>query len=451
MSVAFRSAAVANSGSSPASSLAINMPAGATINDNLIVSIAVDGGSGATVTPPSGWTVLKIENALTNIQCVMYWRLCTGTEPSSYTWTFDSSRMASGNMAAYSGATPNFPVAIGQTNNSSLSTSLTPAGGTNYTYSGAFVYGFATKNTVGSASITAASPITKRSDTCTAASDYIESAIGDWTGIAALPISGSTGNVQACSQSVYYSGGVVFLEDAHQSLNQIIHTPLVIDSYFGSTSGSGTSLTPNSAQPMAAHYNNELLVIFVKIRNGSTTVSSISGGGLTWTLAKRQNTGGGSSEIWYAFSPTPQVPFTPTVTFSASTTSVEICGLSIIGVDSTGTNGSGAIGNTAGATSSSAAPTVNLTTSRAGSWVFACSNDPSAATNFVAGTSQSLIKSATDGTNSCSGGTLQQTSPTANLGTTITSNFTAPSANSCNIVAIEILPRLTSNNIPMLV
>ena len=68
---------------------------------------------------------------------------------------------------------------------------------------------------------------------------------------------------------------------------------------------------------------NEQLLAFIStdyLKGSNTTVKSVSGGGLTWSLVKRANAQSGSSEIWGAFSTAPLTGVTVT---GASSSSIE--------------------------------------------------------------------------------------------------------------------------------
>src|SRR5690349_9687808 len=66
---------------------------------------------------------------------------------------------------------------------------------------------------------------------------------------------------------------------------------------------------------------NQLFLAFVAVDgpggSGVQTISSVSGGGLTWTLRKRANaSGSGTSEIWQAVASTPKSNVTVKATLS---------------------------------------------------------------------------------------------------------------------------------------
>ncbi|MBV9998837.1 MAG: hypothetical protein JO015_06955, partial [Verrucomicrobia bacterium] len=122
--------------------------------------------------------------------------------------------------------------------------------------------------------------------------------------------------------------------------------------------------------------SNELLLAFVStdyLSGANTTVTGVSGGGLTWALVRRTNVQSGSSEIWRAFAPAPLSNATVTAALSQSV-SASLTVMSFTGVDATGTYGSGAIGATGSGNSSRGAPTAGLVTTRNGSWVVGVGN-----------------------------------------------------------------------------
>jgi hypothetical protein len=75
----------------------------------------------------------------------------------------------------------------------------------------------------------------------------------------------------------------------------------------------------------------------------TTPVTGVSGAGLSWVLVQRTNVQSGTSEIWRAFATSARSNVTVTATISQSV-SCSLTVLSFAGVDTTGINGSGAIG-----------------------------------------------------------------------------------------------------------
>src|SRR5215831_14591230 len=158
----------------------------------------------------------------------------------------------------------------------------------------------------------------------------------------------------------------------------------------GDNSGASVSISTISLSTTAG---NELLLAFVSadgIQTPNTTVTSVSGGGLTWELVQRANSQLGTAEIWRAFSP--QV--LSGVTITANLSQKVVSSLTVItfaGVDTSGVNGSGAIGTSVAAGAPSGGPALSLTTSRNGSLVLGVGNDWDNAINRTAGPNQTIV------------------------------------------------------------
>ncbi len=93
----------------------------------------------------------------------------------------------------------------------------------------------------------------------------------------------------------------------------------------------------------------------------TTTITNVAATGLTWQLVRRTNGQKGTAEIWRAFATTTLNNVTVTATISQSV-AASITVMSFKGVDTSGTNGSGAIGNTGSGSAVNGAPSATLTT-----------------------------------------------------------------------------------------
>ncbi|MBL9077614.1 MAG: Ig-like domain-containing protein [Planctomycetes bacterium] len=95
-------AAAGGSSGTGVSSLALSVPAGTVADDLLLAAVAVRPSS-ATVTPPSGWTLVRrIDNSTgaTN-SLLVYRRAATAGEPASHTFSFSTSTGGAGGIAAF--------------------------------------------------------------------------------------------------------------------------------------------------------------------------------------------------------------------------------------------------------------------------------------------------------------------------------------------------------------
>jgi len=121
--------------------------------------------------------------------------------------------------------------------------------------------------------------------------------------------------------------------------------------------------------------------------------------------------------------------------------------MSFTGVDTTGTNGSGAIGATGTGNSSRGAPTASLTTTRSGSWVVGVGNDYDNAISRTPGSGQRLVHQFLTPTGDTYWVQMQNTT-TPKSGTTVSINDTAPTTDRYNLSICEILPGSGSGGNP---
>lgn len=89
--------------------ITMTLPSGVANNDVLIMHITVVGGTGTTITTPTGWTLLTsmTVNSTTALQQTMFWRLAS-SEPASYAVTITSNK-ASGTISAFFNANTSLP------------------------------------------------------------------------------------------------------------------------------------------------------------------------------------------------------------------------------------------------------------------------------------------------------------------------------------------------------
>lgn len=89
-------------------SVAANVPAGTSAGNVMLayVALRVD----VAFTAPVGWNRIGTGQAETNLRTEMYWKVATGSEPSTYTWSFAGSAVSHVIIAAYSGVDNTTPV-----------------------------------------------------------------------------------------------------------------------------------------------------------------------------------------------------------------------------------------------------------------------------------------------------------------------------------------------------
>jgi hypothetical protein len=436
MAATYRSSTSTNTGAATAASVVVTVPSGVQVNDVLLAAVAVDGGTGATITAPSGWTVLQNPTQSTNTRLTLYFRMATGYETSTYTWSFDTARFASALMVAYSGAHIFIPPALANINTSSASTTITGTAVNSSYEGGRGLQIYATRNTTGVTSLTAANGYIKREETSTSATTFIGLELQDVG--KTLPMGGLPASNAASTQSATGQCISAFIEDARPAF------AIVAEDEFSCGSQTG-SFTTTNAGSIQTNYPNTLLLAFVMVNKDSATVSSISGGTSTWTLVSRSNTNAGSCEVWRAFVAVPSAQ-TFTYNFSGAIVSGNHLMCSITGADFTSQNGASAIGNVVTGSTTAAAPSIDLTTTRDNSWVWAAASEGTAsAATITAGSNQTLLRSHNDTGNACASFMWRQNATTPTSGTVVTMNCTQPTNTNCNIVAIEILPAIRKN------
>jgi hypothetical protein len=233
------------------------------------------------------------------------------------------------------------------------------------------------------------------------------------------------------------SPGINFTAQTAQAASLAIDVTSVDDQ----DSPSSTVKTP----AFSTAFTNELLLAFISTdapgSGTNTQVNSLSGGGLTWILVLRTNTQKGDAEIWRGFAPAVLNNVTVTATLSNSVAST-ITVMSFTGADTSGINGSGAIGATKSANAATGSPTANLATTRNNSWLFGVGTDYDNAISRVMGANQTLVHQFL----SSLGDTYwvqRQNAPTPLSGTNVPINDIAPTSDRYNLSIVEVLPSLT--------
>ncbi len=238
------------------------------------------------------------------------------------------------------------------------------------------------------------------------------------------------------NQAVTISGANV--SNVNFTASSSTKAPIAIDAKISVDQGTASSTVTTPAFSTAS--GNELLLAFVAtdyLSGANTVVSSVTGAGLTWALVVRTNKQSGTSEIWRAFAPSVLAGVTVKATLSHSVAS-SLTVMSFTGVDTSGTNGSGAIGATGTQNARTGAPSASLVTTRNNSWVFGVGNDYDNAIARTPAAGQSLVHQNL----SSAGDTYwvqMQNSATPSSGTTIKINDTTPTGDRYNLSACEIL------------
>jgi hypothetical protein len=180
---------------------------------------------------------------------------------------------------------------------------------------------------------------------------------------------------------------------------------------------------------------NELVLAFVSSDgpgNGVQSAGSVSGGGLSWSLAARANMVTGTAEVWQAYATAPLTGASVAATLGNGGGSGCITVAAFKGA-------APAVGASAVAGAAGGAPQVAVTPSKAGSLLWAVGQDPDRPAPRIPLGGQSVVH---ESFGPLGGGTawVQSTGPVAAAGSPITMGDVAPTTDRWDLAAVEIPP-----------
>jgi hypothetical protein len=101
-----------DNGASNQASITVNVPTGVQAGDLLVAQIAVNHGTDATITAPSGWTLVLRTDQSNKLGQAIYRHAWVSGDPASYTWTFSANQQAAGAILAYGGVDATSPIDV---------------------------------------------------------------------------------------------------------------------------------------------------------------------------------------------------------------------------------------------------------------------------------------------------------------------------------------------------
>ena len=192
--------------------------------------------------------------------------------------------------------------------------------------------------------------------------------------------------------------------------------------------GSSTRTTPSFGAAAG-----DLVVAFAGSDGPSSGGQSltISGGGLAWSRVQGVSAQLGASEIWSATVPTASSNLSVTSTQTAGGYRQSLTVATFPGAR---------IGASSGASGSSGAPTVALTTTQASSYVYGAGNDWTGATPRTPASNQALVHQFVDTTTGDTYWVQSFAAAVPSAGTLVPLVDTAPTTDRWNFAAVEIVP-----------
>jgi hypothetical protein len=178
---------------------------------------------------------------------------------------------------------------------------------------------------------------------------------------------------------------------------------------------------------------HELLLAFVATDGPSGSaqrITAVTGGGLTWTLVKRANATGGTTEIWQAYAASPLTAAAVNATFAKSGYDGSI-------TVATFTGAATQVGASTANTGTSGAPTGTVTPAGAHSLIWAAGHDWTHDTAPAARTGQVFAHTFLDTRVHDSFWVQRLTAPTAGT-TPVIMGDTSPTLDKWQLVAVEI-------------
>jgi hypothetical protein len=196
-----------------------------------------------------------------------------------------------------------------------------------------------------------------------------------------------------------------------------------------SVNGRNTLTTPTLTTAAAG----ERLLALVGYSGPSTSAqtATVSGAGLTWRLVRRTNAQHGTAEVWTAVAPKRLIGVTVRATSHLTGYSGSLTVRALRNV--TG------VGATASASARSGAPTVRLTTTRAGSMVLAAGNDWDRAVARTPASGQVIVHQYLDSTIRDSYWAQSLIAPVPAAGTGVRIADSAPTTDRYDLAAVELL------------
>lgn len=203
-------------------SLSVNKPTGTVENDVLVAIVGLSAATGGTqtVTPPSGWIEILTTSDGTNVQVTSFYKIATGTEPASYTFSWVTPTRSALGITSYEGVDTSNVIDVSSVGNTGTGTSVTATGATT-TSKGARVVAAYASNDSTQNSYTPPSGMVERIDVASSTDGSSNNAISMGMADVEQVAPGATGDKTAtCSQSTVWAAHLFALTPAPPKFDQ---------------------------------------------------------------------------------------------------------------------------------------------------------------------------------------------------------------------------------------
>ncbi len=433
MAVAFRAAAIANSGAGTSTAVLVTKPTGTVDTDGMVANITAAGGTARTITPPSGWVLIGVQNnSAGNTAQWVYYKIAS-SEPANWTWTLNTAVQWSIDVCSYTGVDQTHPLSF--FSQTSDGTTLSTVNFANYNphseadfliACGSYRVSAATRTVT-----TPSSGFTTRADTTSTTTSPFMGAFMLDGAVTGLPVQlQAVGNTTLSGNRTSCATTVVGLRAAVGSAGVDIDLATV------KTAAGTASVVSDTIETVGT--NVGVLVTATCDISTAQTVAISTTTGLTFTLVGSINCGVGSGEVWVWRSlAATAVSGTITATGSFGTCNWQLDVHTYRNVNTTNFVGATTSNTTGPGVPASGTIVTTVNNSLVAGGIFINSG-----TAGTVGTAQSKFASTLFSGNIAENQRKNAVTPTA--GTSVTINDTAPNAFNA-ILVYELLPLVVSS------
>jgi len=269
-------------------SVGIVKPTSTAANDVMIAHISVRGGTGATITPPAGWTLIRRNDSGTTLATATYYRVATSATAETYTWTVTNGRYA-GSITTFRGVNTSNPINVHNGQANASNTTVTAPGVTT-TVDNTMLFGmFSGANGNNDVIVNSGTPGLDATTNTLAGSSAGPNGNAVGAGHRAFATAGATGNRTATLGTAAVNiGMLIALAPTPPAATQLVFTSSTADLASGSTRELRVEVRDASNNLVSG--DNDRTVTFEKV-SGAGTISNLGTAQTVNGVATRTVTG----------------------------------------------------------------------------------------------------------------------------------------------------------------